>query len=276
MFKGHINELDKAHAEALVGKTIGVAVTYVGHNGTREERRWHGRISSAEPPNKSHAGLVHAAMQGAGDWCFCGHDVLLPPTPEQSAVCFRETGAYPDCVIAYEIALPDPSIAPRATPDSERNLSGMMREYMAAAPTDRQMLGEVIASYWSDVWGHFHDLERAHPRNYDELRCLDDLFVIVAVGPREDPRDITHFLDAVIRACAALPHEVVRRCYDKAASAAEVNGSVWLAERIRGYPSAFWRGTKSPQTKTGAPQELECRQPAEGCLHSRVETSRGT
>jgi hypothetical protein len=249
MFKGHIRELDGDTAKALVGKTIGIAITYISHTGPREERRWHGTITSAEAPNGYHAGFVQVAIKGETErWGFAGHQTIRPATVEESAAWKQKAGVQVDYMIAYEIQLPPPS--PRSTPDSERNLSGMMRDYLAAPPKERQTLGKVIAAYDKEVYAHFREVEEVSPPNYSERRCLDDLCLIAAVGIHEDPRDVTHLLDVVLTACTALPHEAVQRCYDEAAALAESDGRTWLAERIRGYPSLVWKSSQRPKEET--------------------------
>jgi hypothetical protein len=242
MFTGRIRDLDEAQAEALVGRTMAIAVTFVSHDGARDERCWHGTITRAEPPSRVHAGCLWVAIQGESrPWALVGDMSIRPAAPAERSRFLERGVVAPDYIEAYDVALPDPNTLPRATPQSEQEFASMMREYMATSPAERPMLGEIIASYDKELWGHFHAVEALDPATYDRDRCLYDLRLLVAVGDQEDPRDVTYALDAVINACAALPKAVVRECYDEAAALAEANGSIRVAKMIREYPSIFWR-----------------------------------
>jgi hypothetical protein len=246
VFTGRIRDLDKAQAEALVGKTIAIAVTFVSHDGARDERCWYGTITRAEPPSRTNAGFLRVDIEGESvPWALAGDMSIRPATPAERSRFLERGVAAPDYIEAYDVALPDPNTLPRATPQSEQEFAAMMREYMAACPAERPMLGEIIASYDKELWGHFNAVDAQGPATYDRDRCLHDLRLLVAVGDKEDPRDVTYALDAVIKACAALPQAVVMDCYDEAAALAEANGSIRVAKMMREYPSIFWRSASS-------------------------------
>ena len=122
----------------------------------------------------------------------------------------------------------------------------MVNEYLAADPTERGTLGRIIAEYDSQLLAHFHQLETTGPEGYDERRCLQDLFLVAAVGPHEDPRDLTYFLDVIVTAALLMDRNTVQKCYDQAAAMAGNSGFGCIAERIRKYPSIFWNQQDRP------------------------------
>ena len=76
-------------------------------------------------------------------------------------------------------------------------------------------------------------------------------FSVAAVGPHEDPRDLTYFLDVIVTAALLMDRNAVQKCYDQAAAMAESGGFGSVAERIRKYPSIFWNHQDRPGGSIG-------------------------